>query len=104
MYCKHCTDGSTLVTKDQGATDFSKTYNKKLIIGIILGTLASSACMFAFNLIVTPIYLEVSIEDTLTLLFSLITPFNIIKGIVNGIFIFIVKDPILNALKKASLI
>lgn len=84
--------------------DFNKKSAKKLIFGIILGTLASSACMFAFNLIVTPIYLEISIEDTLALLYSLITPFNIIKGIVNGIFIFIIKDPILNALKKANLI
>ncbi|MFI3231699.1 MAG: hypothetical protein R3Y29_09155 [bacterium] len=60
--------------------------------------------MFAFNLVVTPIYLNVSLEDTLALLYSLITPFNVVKGIVNGVFIYLVKDPILNALKKANLI
>lgn len=82
----------------------SSKLNKKLIVGIILGTITSSACMFAFNLVVTPIYLNVSLEDTLALLYALITPFNVVKGIVNGVFIFLVKDPILNALKKANLI
>ena len=80
-------------------------YNKKQAIlkGIIIGTIFMSLSMFIFNIILTPIYLGVPLKDTVKLLFTLITPFNIIKGAINGFSIFILYKPLLKAIRKTNI-
>ena len=80
-------------------------YNKKnsIIKGIITGTILMSLGMFIFNIFITPIYLNVELEETIKLLFTLITPFNIIKGALNGFLIFIIYKPLLKAIRKTNI-
>lgn len=80
-------------------------YNKEkgIIKGIILGTIFMTLGMFVFNIFITPIYLNVELKETIKLLFTLITPFNIIKGALNGFLIFIIYKPLLKAIKKAGI-
>ncbi|WP_317366392.1 ECF transporter S component [uncultured Tyzzerella sp.] len=80
-------------------------YNKGkgILKGILLGTIFMSLGMFIFNIFITPIYLNVELKETINLLFTLITPFNIIKGALNGFLIFIIYKPLLKAIKKANI-
>lgn len=73
--------------------------NKSIVKGIILGVISMTIVMFFFNIFITPLYLKVSLKDTINLLFTLITPFNIIKGILNGIFILVLYKPMLKIIK-----
>ncbi len=72
----------------------------KIVKGIILGTIFMSINMFIFNVILTPIYLGISLKETMKLLFTLVTPFNIIKGIINGFLIYLIYKPLLKIVKK----
>ncbi len=74
-----------------------------IIKGIIIGTITMSIGMFIFNIFMTPLYLKVPLKETLNLLFTLITPFNIIKGALNGFLIYLLYKPLLKALKKMNL-
>ncbi len=79
-------------------------YNKKALLkGIIIGTICMSLVMFVFNIFITPLYLKIELKETVKLLFTLITPFNIIKGSLNGILIFIISKPLLKAIQKSNI-
>lgn len=79
-------------------------YHKKQSIlgGVLIGTISLTVSMFIFNMFITPIFVKSSFEETIGLLFSLITPFNIFKGITNGIFILILYKPIVKSLSKSK--
>lgn len=76
--------------------------NNSIIKGIILGTILMSLGMFILNIFITPLYLKVELKETVNLLFTLITPFNIIKGATNGLLIYFLYKPLLKALRKTN--
>ena len=80
-------------------------YNKgnSILKGIILGTISMTIGMFIFNIFMTPLYLKIPLKETINLLFTLITPFNIIKGALNGFIIYLIYKPLLKALRKTNL-
>lgn len=77
--------------------------NNSIIKGIIFGTILMSISMFLFNIILTPIYLGIPLKDTVNLLFTLVTPFNIIKGALNGFLIYLIYKPLLKAITKSNI-
>ncbi|WP_250278163.1 ECF transporter S component [[Clostridium] colinum] len=86
-------------------TPIAYLYNKNnsIIKGIVLATLCMTIGMFIFNIIITPIYLKIPLAETIKLLFTLVTPFNIIKGAINGFIICIIYKPLLKAIKKSNI-
>lgn len=74
--------------------------NSSILKGIVLGTISMAISMFLLNLIFTPIFLKVDIKETIHLLFTFITPFNIIKGGLNGFLIIILYKPLEKAMKN----
>jgi len=65
-------------------------HNKKgAILGLILGTLAMTLIMVPANLVITPLYLGVEREIVAKMLIPAIIPFNLLKGIISGVLIFI---------------
>lgn len=82
-----------------------KKFNSKksLLISIFLGTISMCVIMVLFNILLTPLYLGVPLDEVLKLLPALIIPFNIGKGLLNGFLILLLANPILNALKKSNL-
>lgn len=76
--------------------------NGYIIKGVLLGTISMSVAMFLLNIIATPLYLKVPLNETIHLLFTLITPFNIIKGALNGLLIFLLYKPLLNIMQKSN--
>lgn len=77
--------------------------NKSLFISIILATISMTVIMVLFNILISPIYLSVPLDEVLKLLPTLIIPFNIGKGLLNGFLILILLNPIIKALKKSNL-
>lgn len=77
--------------------------NKKLFLGIFLGTTLMSISMILLNIILTPIYLGVPLNDVFKLLLTLIIPFNIFKGILNGLLIIFTKNSFFKILKKFNI-
>ena len=73
-----------------------------MLKGIILGTICLSIVMFLFNIFITPLFLGTPLKETAHLLFTLITPFNIIKGSLNGLIILLIYKHILKAIKKTT--
>ena len=82
-----------------------KKFNSKksILVSIFIGTISMSIIMVLFNILITPIYLKTPLEEVLLLLPSLIIPFNIVKGLLNGFLILLLAQPITNALKKSNL-
>lgn len=79
---------------------FMYNKNKSMLKGVILATISMSVVMFVFNIFITPLYLGVPLKETVGLLFTLISPFNLVKGLINGIVILILYKPILKTLNK----
>lgn len=80
--------------------NFSNT--KKIALSIVFGTIFMTIAMIVLNIILTPIYLGVPLKEVWHLLFVLIIPFNIIKGIINGILIILMKKPLEKILQKIN--
>lgn len=57
---------------------------KRLVIGLILGTLGMTTIMIGWNLIITPIFLGASMETVLEMMVPFIIPFNLIKAGLNS--------------------
>lgn len=62
---------------------------KRTLLALITSTLIMTVIMLAWNIVITPIYMEVSVEQVMGLLFTAILPFNIFKGLVNSALTFI---------------
>ena len=57
---------------------------KRLVIGLILGTIGMATVMAGWNLIITPIFLGAPVEVVLEMLVPIIIPFNLIKAGLNS--------------------
>lgn len=57
---------------------------KRLVIGLVLGTLGMTTIMIGWNLIITPIFLGASMETVLEMMVPFIIPFNLIKAGLNS--------------------
>ena len=74
------------------------------VIAMISATLATTAVMLLANLIITPYYMGVTVSDVITLIPTLLLPFNLIKSVFNSALLFAIYKPISNALKAAKII
>ncbi|MGB9856604.1 MAG: ECF transporter S component [Dictyoglomaceae bacterium] len=62
---------------------------RRLEIPLILGTISMAIIMSIANLIFTPIYLGVPVEQVLSLILPVIIPFNLIKAGINSFLTYI---------------
>lgn len=70
------------------------------IIGIAAGTIAMALAMAYANLLITPYFMNATVDDVKTLLFPFIIPFNLIKAGANGIIALMLYKPVEIMLKK----
>lgn len=84
---------------------YKKMHTKNgAMIGLLAGTLFSTASMTLWNYIITPIYFNMPREAVVGLLLPGIIPFNLLKcGINSGITLFVYK-PIVTALRHSGLV
>lgn len=72
--------------------------------GLIAGWLLTTGVMILWNYLVTPIYMGVPRDEVAKLLIPAFLPFNLLKGALNGAFALLLYKPLVNTLRKYSLI
>ena len=73
-------------------------------IGLLVGSLSSTAIMLLWNYLITPLFMGIPRSEVVKLLIPAILPFNLLKTGLNAAFTMLLYKPIINALKKANLI
>lgn len=81
-----------------------KRTNVTAYLSLICATLASTAVMLLFNLIVTPFYMGVGVSVVAGMIPTLLFPFNLIKCLVNAAIVLIFYKPISVVLKRGGII
>ena len=96
-----------------GSATFSVTvsviykYKKSLlgaVVGLISGVFALTAVMMLFNLVVTPLYMGVSVEAVKQLIPALLLPFNLVKATLNAALVMLLYKPVSLLLQRTGFI
>ena len=75
------------------------------VIGLIVGTIATTATMLLWNYLILPLYMKgVDRETVAGMLLPVFLPFNLLKGSINSTLLLALYKPLTNALKKSRLI
>jgi riboflavin transporter FmnP len=90
------------------AVTASIIYRKKpcftnAVIGLILGTLLTTALMLLWNLIVTPIYTGMPAEAIVAMLVPVFLPFNLVKYGINAAAAAVLFTPLMRIMKSSQL-
>lgn len=70
------------------------------VVGLATAAVAMTGVMLLMNILVTPIYMHVSLETVYSLLLPLLLPFNLIKAVANAAIVFVLYKPLCVALRK----
>lgn len=74
------------------------------ILGVTLAVVFMTGTMMLFNLLVTPLYMQVPTAQVAALIPTLLLPFNLAKGLLNAAFALLLYKPLSVALSRAGLI
>ena len=74
------------------------------ILGLLIGSVVTTAVMLLWNYLITPLYMNVPRETVATLLIPAFLPFNLIKATLNSAFVFLLYSPVVSALKNTGFI
>ena len=72
-------------------------YKHKLsgaIVGLFLSCIFTTAAMLVMNLLITPLYMHVSVDVVKGLIFPLLLPFNLTKSVLNASLVLLLYKPI----------
>ncbi len=72
------------------------------IVGLLSGVFAVTAVMVLANLLVTPYYMGVPVQEVATLIPKVLLPFNFLKATLNGAVVLLLYKPLSNILKKTG--
>ncbi|WP_288295843.1 ECF transporter S component [uncultured Bifidobacterium sp.] len=70
------------------------------LIGIIAGAVVALAVAIIGNLLVTPIYADMTVEQVAAMIVPALLPFNLAKLAVHGVVTFLIYKPISNLLNR----
>ena len=90
-----------------GTASFIYKRNKSVfgaIIGLLVGTLSTTALMLLWNYFITPYYMHVPREAVAEMLLPVFLPFNLIKAGINSAIAILTYKPIVGALRKARIV
>lgn len=86
-----------------GSFVYTRTRNMLgALLGMGLSVVMMTAVMIGANLLITPFYMNVSVEDVKALIVPLLLPFNMTKAVFNAALVFLLYKPISTALKSAG--
>lgn len=74
------------------------------ILGVLLAVVAMTGAMMLFNLVVTPLYMQVPTAEVAALIPTLLLPFNLAKGLLNAALALLLYKPLSVALSRAGLV
>lgn len=70
------------------------------LIGIIAGAVVALVVAIIGNLLVTPIYADMTVEQVAAMIVPALLPFNLAKLVVHGVVTFLIYKPISNLLNR----
>ena len=73
------------------------------ILGLVCGVLSMTATMMLANLLITPYYMGVTVDEVVGLIPKLLLPFNLIKSVINACIVMIIYKPVSQTLKRAGM-
>ncbi|MBP3270604.1 MAG: ECF transporter S component [Ruminococcus sp.] len=82
-------------------------YNKNFkgaVLGLVASVFSMTAVMLIMNLLVTPIYAHTDMKTVAGMIPGILLPFNLVKGILNAAFTFILYKPMTQALRSIRVI
>jgi len=83
---------------------YSRRRNFKFaIIGICAAVLSTTAIMIPLNILITPLYTGATTAQVLTLIPTLLLPFNFAKTLFNGSAALLIYKPVVRAMRAARL-
>ena len=82
---------------------YRKTFNGA-ILGFAATTLITTAVMVALNPVIVPLYSGVSREAVISMIPTLLLPFNFAKTLMNSAIAMLLYKPIINAMRSARLV
>lgn len=77
---------------------------KNAILGLIAASLSMTAIMLVANILITPLYMHVTVEAVIKLLPGTILPFNLLKTMTNSGVVLLLYKPLSSALKAAHIL
>lgn len=79
---------------------YARMHNKRgAFIGLLVSTLVSTACALLANLVITPLYMGVTIDAIIAMLVPIFLPFNLIKAAINSVLTAAVYKATSNVIK-----
>lgn len=82
-------------------------YNKSFkgaVIGLVSAVFSRTAVILMTNLVIIPIYTKTDIKTVANMILPLLLPFNLIKSVLNAVFIFVLYKPISQVLKSMNIL
>lgn len=96
---------SSVVFVCVGSFIYSRHRNMKgALVGMASSVVLLVAVMMGANLLITPFYMHVSVEDVKNLILPLLLPFNLTKAVFNAALVFLLYKPVSTALKSSGFI
>ncbi|MBQ8331556.1 MAG: ECF transporter S component [Clostridia bacterium] len=74
------------------------------IVALVSAVFSVTAVMVLANLLVTPYYMGVSVQDVAALIPKILLPFNLVKATLNGALVLLLYKPLSRVLKKTGFI
>lgn len=72
------------------------------IVGLLSGVCAVTAVMVLANLLVTPYYMGVPMQEVAVLIPKVLLPFNLVKATLNGAIVLLLYKPLSRVLKRTG--
>lgn len=77
---------------------------KGAVLGLLCGILLMTVMMLLWNYLITPLYMGVPRDAVVAMLPTVFLPFNLLKGFINGTLTLLIYKPLVNALRKGSML
>ena len=74
------------------------------VIGMVSSVVGMTAVMMVANLVITPYYMGAPVEQVVSMIPTLLLPFNFIKAIFNAAIVFVLYKPVFTVLKASGII
>lgn len=65
-----------------------------LVVGMLVGAVISLVACILGNLVITPLYTAVSVEDVIAMIVPILLPFNLLKIVINCVVTALIQKPV----------
>jgi len=74
------------------------------VAGMTASVVAMTAVMVCANMVITPFYMNCTVDEVIALIPTLLFPFNLTKAVINAAIVFLLYKPVSHALKASGFV